>query len=136
MSRRASSPSVRRSNPPTLTVPVVGKSSPQSILMVVVLPAPFGPRKANSSPSGAVRFRSCTATFGPYRLVTFVISIMWNEPVKPTDSDPWALIALILTLQPQRLALAGCLLPHHLAVAHPHPRLRRRLVAAVLDHPA
>ena len=40
------------SKPPTRTVPAVGRSRPTSILMVVVLPAPFGPRKANSSPVG------------------------------------------------------------------------------------
>ena len=38
------------------TVPLVGRSSVVSILMVVVLPAPFGPRKAKISPGGDVEF--------------------------------------------------------------------------------
>src|SRR6059058_4284951 len=105
MRARAWSPWLARSNPPTRTVPVVGKSSPQSILMVVVLPAPFGPRKANSSPFGTARVNSWTATFGPYRLVTLAISITGS----------------LLPLKHQRLAVPGRLLPQHLPVAHPDP---------------
>ena len=37
--------------PPTRTVPELGASSPQIILIVVVFPAPLGPRNANSSPA-------------------------------------------------------------------------------------
>src|SRR5579871_4898141 len=39
--------------------------------MVVVLPAPLGPRKAKSSPSGMSRLRSTTAVLVPYCLVTW-----------------------------------------------------------------
>ena len=42
-------------------VPEVGKMSPISILMVVVLPAPFGPTKPKISPSSTTRSRSFTA---------------------------------------------------------------------------
>src|SRR6266540_4723185 len=42
-------------------VPLVGKMSPISILMVVVLPAPFGPTKPKISPSETESVRSWTA---------------------------------------------------------------------------
>ena len=38
------------SSPSSSNVPLVGRSSVVSILMVVVFPAPFGPRKAKISP--------------------------------------------------------------------------------------
>src|SRR6516164_10356055 len=38
--------------------------------MVVVLPAPLGPKKANNSPGGMSRSSSWTAVLLPYRLVT------------------------------------------------------------------
>src|SRR5438270_11373547 len=57
-------------NPPTRTVPEVGASRPQTILIVVVLPAPLGPRKANSSPPRTSRSRSSTARLLPKTLVT------------------------------------------------------------------
>src|SRR4029079_2228082 len=44
--------------------------------MVVVLPAPFGPSSANSSPEGMVRSRPSTATLWPYFRVTLSNSIM------------------------------------------------------------
>src|SRR3989442_3489408 len=43
--------------------------------MVVVLPAPFGPRKPNTSPGSTVRLRSCRATCWPYALRKPVTSI-------------------------------------------------------------
>ena len=45
--------------------PSVGTVSPKSIRIAVVLPAPFGPRKPNISPSPISRFRSSTATKSP-----------------------------------------------------------------------
>ena len=47
----ASTASVWMSCPAIQARPVVGFKRPVSILIVVVLPAPFGPRKQNSSPS-------------------------------------------------------------------------------------
>ena len=43
------------SRPSISSVPLVGASSVVSILMVVVLPAPFGPRKAKISPGDVER---------------------------------------------------------------------------------
>src|SRR5947207_13451904 len=67
---------VCRSNPPTRTLPAVGNKSPQTSLMVVVFPAPLGPRKANSSPGSIRRLRRSTAVLLPYFLVTSESSIM------------------------------------------------------------
>src|SRR4030081_3836670 len=54
--------------------PLVGRTRPSSTLTVVVLPAPFGPRKPKTSPGSTVRVRSCRATFRPYALWRLVIS--------------------------------------------------------------
>src|ERR1043166_1527290 len=56
-------------------VPAVGVTRPSKILTVVVLPAPFGPRKPNTSPGCTVSERSCTATRRPYSLRSPTISI-------------------------------------------------------------
>ena len=44
-----------------VTVPLVLASVVVRIEMVVVLPAPFGPRKANSSPGATSKLTSSTA---------------------------------------------------------------------------
>src|SRR5437870_3626449 len=89
MSWRALSPSDCRSWPPTLTVPEVGKSSPHISLMVVVLPAPLGPRKANNSPASMASVRRSTAVLVPYFLVTSLSSIIHNafEVLKERGQD-------------------------------------------------
>src|SRR5260370_249782 len=48
--RRAFSKSRRTSKPQIVTLPAVGLMRPTSIRMVVVFPAPFGPRKPKTSP--------------------------------------------------------------------------------------
>ena len=50
---------------PIPSQPALGKSRPHISLMVVVLPAPLGPRKANSSPLAMESDRSRTATVLP-----------------------------------------------------------------------
>ena len=54
MERVARRTSRTRSWPQTRTAPAVGRNSPVSTLMVVVLPAPLGPSRANNSPGGTV----------------------------------------------------------------------------------
>ena len=44
--------------------------------MVVVLPAPFGPRKPVTCPGRTVKLRSSTAVTGPKRLVSPSTSIV------------------------------------------------------------
>src|SRR5204862_5525357 len=54
MRRLNGGPPVQGTNPVASTRPLVGYKSPASILSVVVLPAPFGPRNATISP-GTIR---------------------------------------------------------------------------------
>src|SRR5438876_12247641 len=51
-------------------VPAVGLSSPVSILRVVVLPAPLGPRKPTISPGCTSRFTFLTASCVPYSFLS------------------------------------------------------------------
>ncbi len=53
--------SLPTSKPPISAVPEVGFSRPLSMLMVVVFPAPLGPRKPNISPLRISRFSPFTA---------------------------------------------------------------------------
>ena len=54
--------------------------------IVVVLPAPFGPRKPVTLPGSMPNVRSLTATFSPYRFVRPRTSIM--EFVLSIRDDP------------------------------------------------
>src|SRR6266478_1419185 len=66
MRRLNGGPPVQGTNPAASTRPLVGYKSPASILSVVVLPAPFGPRNATISP-GSIRNvtsrTSCTSLY-------------------------------------------------------------------------
>src|SRR5579871_419885 len=63
------------SKPRQVPLPSSGRSSPQSMRMVVVLPEPFGPRKPQTSPSGTAMSTWSTATLAPKRLVSPFTSI-------------------------------------------------------------
>src|SRR5262249_33104117 len=54
--------------PRTSTSPEVGSSKPSRISIVVVLPAPLGPRRPKHSPVRTSRSRPLTASTGPVRL--------------------------------------------------------------------
>src|SRR6266851_4566006 len=56
------------SMPSTLISPAVGSSSPSSMAMVVVLPAPLPPSSPSTVPRGTAKVRSSTATTSPYTL--------------------------------------------------------------------
>ena len=63
-----------------MATPAVGGMYPVIILMVVDLPAPFGPRKPRISPRSTVNETSSTATFAPNALLRFstlIISILF-----------------------------------------------------------
>src|SRR5438270_4147687 len=94
-------------------LPIVGKSKPHMSLMVVVLPAPLGPRKANSSPCPIRRLSSSTASLVPYDLETWSSSIMRaagnGEGVAPASGR--------LPPQDQVKIHQGSLLLQHEAVA-------------------
>src|SRR5215471_18877524 len=68
MRLRTPTGSDRRSDPATVALPAVGRSSVVSIRRVVVLPAPFGPRKPTISPSSTVRSTPRTASTVRFRL--------------------------------------------------------------------
>ena len=67
MLRRTASRSVRTSWPATRALPAVGRASVQRMLMVVDLPAPFGPRKPKVSPGSTRKSTPRTASTSPYR---------------------------------------------------------------------
>src|SRR5881275_2403738 len=69
MLRRTSSRSRTMSKPATSAVPDVGSTSVQSILMVVDLPAPLGPRKPKTSPAATSKSTPSTATRSSYLFV-------------------------------------------------------------------
>src|ERR1700761_1479589 len=60
--------SLTGARPSTRTGPPSALRYPSQTSMVVVLPAPFGPRIAVTSPRRAVRLSPSTAVAGPYRL--------------------------------------------------------------------
>ncbi len=55
----------RYDRPLTVTRPDVGASRPTINRMVVDFPAPFGPRKPVTRPSGTMKLRSSAATVDP-----------------------------------------------------------------------
>ena len=68
MRRGTSEGWVTTSNPPTSADPSVDLIRVQRIEIVVVFPAPFGPRNPNVSPSRIVKETLRTASISPYRL--------------------------------------------------------------------
>src|SRR4051794_19401584 len=64
------------STPLTRTSPEVGSDRPAITRIVVVLPAPFGPRKPKISPGATERLRSSTATKSLYFFVRCWMSII------------------------------------------------------------
>src|SRR5437899_5347484 len=56
------------STPSTSISPAVGSSSPSSMAMVVVLPAPLPPSSPSTAPGATAKVRSSTATTSPYTL--------------------------------------------------------------------
>ena len=68
MLRRTAFGWVVTSKPAILTCPELGLASVQSMLMVVDLPAPLGPKNANTSPSKTSKSIRSTAVKLPKRL--------------------------------------------------------------------
>src|SRR6202451_3525193 len=71
--------------PLTRTVPLVGRSSPAIIRIVVDFPAPFGPRKPVTTPGSTTKLSPSTAVLSPYRFVKPSISIMSYLPSLVAD---------------------------------------------------
>ena len=68
MRSRSRAPPVSGSTPSTATVPAVRVRKPSRISTIVVLPAPFGPSSANTSPSAISKLTPRTASSEPYDL--------------------------------------------------------------------
>ncbi len=68
--------SLTTSWPQMLAEPPVGVMNPASILMVVDLPAPLGPRKPSTSPGSTEKVRSSTAWMPSKFLARFCVLIM------------------------------------------------------------
>src|SRR6202050_4295001 len=75
MLRRTVSRSETTSYPATLAEPDVGSARVHRILIVVDLPAPFGPRKPNVSPAATSKSMPRTASISPYFLVSWLTEI-------------------------------------------------------------
>src|SRR5262245_42713782 len=110
MWRLMASVSLAMSKPATEPRPAVGRSSPARILMVVVLPAPFGPRKPKISPGRTAKVTPSTAVKRPKPLVSPSTSTAGGagSPVADRTGSPAAGIAARL-----RLARPGFAQPMH-----------------------
>src|SRR6266545_8116185 len=86
MFRRTVSRSLTTSWPATLAVPEVGPARVHMILIVVDLPAPFGPRKPNVSPAATAKSMPLTASTSPYFLVRLLTEIADVTPGCPLPS--------------------------------------------------
>src|SRR5688572_5146581 len=69
MRRLMPSRSVSSGRPSIITSPAVGRSRPVSILIVVLLPAPLGPRKPKKRPRATLKVSPSTAVFSRKTLV-------------------------------------------------------------------
>src|SRR5208282_3618793 len=70
-------------------VPASGSSSPRMHRIVVVLPAPFGPRKPVTWPGSMPNVSSSTAVFSPYRFVSPRTSIIKMVLSLVTSAQFW-----------------------------------------------
>src|SRR5487761_2547203 len=85
--------------PRTVADPSSGRWNPSRISMVVVLPAPFSPRRPKISPRSTVKLMSSTATSRPKRRVRFCTSMTaltwgahwswWTARSRGRRPSPW-----------------------------------------------
>src|SRR5580704_19774811 len=97
--------------PSSVMAPLVGRSSVVSILMVVVFPAPFGPRKAKISPSATSNETSFTAVNVPKVLTKWLTRIICLPRI---NTERFSLIC-------QEGDCGNCR-----AFPYPHPRIARQ----------
>ena len=74
--------------PRTVTSPLVGRASPRSMRISVVLPAPFGPRKPKAIPAGTCKLTPSTALSEPNRFVRSTVSMTRRPPRLPGHLTP------------------------------------------------
>src|SRR4051812_14916900 len=87
----AASGSRARSRPLIVIRPLVGFRRPAIMRIVVVLPAPFGPRKPWISPGSTDRLTPSTAVNGPYFLTSVSTAIMASGRLRPAVGGAVAL---------------------------------------------
>src|SRR5262245_7268293 len=91
----AASGSRARSWPSISTLPAVGLSRPAIMRMVVVFPAPFGPRQPWISPGATSRLTPSTAVKSPYFLTRPAMRII-ARPSPPPRLRPAARAARVV----------------------------------------
>src|SRR6187200_2374280 len=95
MRRFTPSGSLPTSTPPTFAVPPVGFSKPQSMRIVVDLPAPLLPRNPNTSPSRTSNDTWSTATKSPntlvnaFTVIAFIVQAHGSGELRPIDRLQW-----------------------------------------------
>src|SRR6188508_807133 len=88
MTRLRARRSFSREKPSIVTSPAVGRRRPVSILMVVLLPAPLGPRNPKNRPRGTSNEMPSTATFLRKALVRWRTTIAGPGGVVIGESYP------------------------------------------------
>ncbi len=91
MRRRTSALCSKTSKPSTFTVPVDAGMKPVMIRIVVVFPAPLGPRKPRICPDAAVNETSWTAVRSPNRLLRCATSIMHGLETRDRSGNSGAI---------------------------------------------
>src|SRR5690349_21793530 len=72
--------------PKTRATPLVGRMRSSNTRIVVVLPAPFGPRKPKTSPWPTSRSRSMIPRWAPYAFVRRSVSMIATTWARPSLS--------------------------------------------------
>src|SRR3982074_1569220 len=88
MFRRTSSRSRTTSCPATVADPALGLASVHSMLIVVVFPAPLGPRNPNTSPVATSKSTPRTAWMSP-KVLTSSRTTIAGVSVRPWPAAPW-----------------------------------------------
>src|SRR5947209_16344066 len=85
----------------TRAVPSVGLTCPVRIRSIVVLPAPFGPKRPKNSPRSTVSWMPFSASTVPYRFVSPEASIA--ATAAPTRPTLYRVSLLVIGLQEAKL---------------------------------
>ncbi len=83
--------------PKTVADPDVGRTSPSTIRIVVLFPAPFGPRKPVTHPGRASKVRLSTACTRPKRFVSPRAAIA-GDPISRTPAGAWLVVVSIIVV--------------------------------------
>ena len=98
----------RSRRPATVAVPLVGRARPTRILIVVVLPAPFGPMKPRICPRPTDSVSRSRARNRPYFFVSSCVSTTGpSVPISPRPSGPVGPSLACRILTQDTIALSG-----------------------------